>query len=420
MTEASKKAVAVKTPAAKPKTVSVVDPPKVAPVVKVAEVTKSAAVKKVAAVAKVTPKREPTPEPEEPEEVTPDAADDEDLVPYPFYLSEDKGKKAAVRFRENLRKYYPASLGLADGLTLRDKPTMELYCFDPDSQISYCRIWSKKHEGPFFANIVDLYTHYNLSKQGHPVDVFTYAGTDDDRNRELSDFLKRNEINNPKDLTPKQREFFEQAVAANPMIAAYEEAIALKKKHKAEETTKKRAAEGSDKATSAPDDEDGSANKKRPGRPKGSRSASGGESSTKRSRTKSGSSDVQARVSFVPTAMRDLQVDRADVFNTTVTLDYRASAVRFGDLAPGSVERNAVAWSIFADLVASDNGLGIKPTMTPEALLNAALDGGPMEIGDDELAAAAAEGDEGFAKGGDDEAVDEDGEPADYPEDEDE
>ena len=150
-------------------------------------VTKSVPAKsKPAAKKAVAPAKEPTPEPEEEPEAS---EDDTTLAPYPFFLSDEKGKKAAVRFRENFRKYYP-QLGLAEGLTLKDKPIMELYCYDHNTHVSYCRIWSKKHDGPFFANVDDLYTHYNLSKQGHPVDVFTYAGTDEDRNMELGEFLK--------------------------------------------------------------------------------------------------------------------------------------------------------------------------------------------------------------------------------------
>ena len=104
-------------------------------------------------------------------------------------MSEEKGRKAAVRrkqgvqgggpdrtpqvrFRENLRKYF-SDLNLADGLTLKDEPILQLFCYDQDTEIAYCRIFSPKHNGPIFSNVTELYNCYNLSQQGHPQDVFT-------------------------------------------------------------------------------------------------------------------------------------------------------------------------------------------------------------------------------------------------------
>ena len=232
-------------------------------------------------------------------------------------------------------------------------------------------------------------------------------------------------------MKPAQLEFFEKAVQNNPIKAAYEEAIALKKQQKAEDTNKKRAAEKAAKEDAA--DDEAAASKKRPGRPKGSRSG-GGESASKRSRTKSTTTATPGNsrsgsgddVFLVPTAITDVKVDRNDLDNSTASVSYNAKGLRFGDLATDSLERRAFAWTILSELVSGANGLGVKPTRDAETLLRTAaaelVDSGPMEIGEDDLAQAeadsdeVAEGDEGFAKGGDDpEEGEADG---DYPEEE--
>src|SRR5690606_27461533 len=73
------------------------------------------------------------------------------IVPYRFTPSPEKGKKALVRFRETLKKYY-SSCNLSEGLSLRDNPVLELFCYDVESDVGYCRLASAKHDGPVFQN----------------------------------------------------------------------------------------------------------------------------------------------------------------------------------------------------------------------------------------------------------------------------
>jgi hypothetical protein len=217
-----------------------------------------------------------------------------DIIPYPFMLSDEKGKKAAVRFRENIRRYYNPDLNLSEGLTIKDQAILQLFSYDQDTDVGFCRIYSKTHDGPMFANVTDLYNTYNLSGQGHPQDVFQYAGSDDDRGMELGEFLRQNEIRKSSELTPDQLARFEAAVSRNPMKLGFEAAVAAKKKKKAEEMeAAKKRSEGAAQTSSSTSgggsgsgggagggsgeeggDEEDQANKKKPGRPKGTKVAS--------------------------------------------------------------------------------------------------------------------------------------------------
>lgn len=324
----------------------------------------------------------------------------EDVTPYPFVMSEEKGRKAAVRFRENLRRHY-TDLDLSEGLTIKDQPILHLFCYDHDTEIAYCRLWSSKHNGPIFPSVTELYNAYNLSQQGHPQDVFIYAGTDEDRGQELGAFLKVNQIRTVGELTPAQRKLFEDSVESNPIRIKSRDALDEKKKRKAAETNSKKRLhdgttaadhEGGDGTTTPVDESSALSNevKKKPGRPKGS-SKEG--SATKRSRSRSSKSSTStpkpSNVATIPTGLTNVSFDASSAAVTnlddiTATVHYRREQVRHADLPVDSIERAALNWAIFSKVVATHgNALGVDPTQDAEVVLQTAIStGGAVDDGE--------------------------------------
>lgn len=275
----------------------------------------------------------------------------EDIPAYPFTMSEEKGRKAAVRFRENLRKYYN-DLGLTDGLMMKDQPILQLFCYDPKTEIAFCRIWSTKHAGPIFPNVTELYNTYNLSQQGHPKDVFMYAGTDEDRGKELGVFLETIPILTAADFEPEQRALFEQAVESNPLLLRRDQALQEKKSHKPATTTKKPSP------------------KKRPGRPKGGTTKR--PSSKKRAKADPPSvpeatpaPTTTPAVTSAPGAtasVSDLKIGNS-LDDVSATITYRREGVQYSQLPAGSLERAALNWSLFTALLAENPDLAGEPAI---------------------------------------------------------
>ena len=71
------------------------------------------------------------------------------IQPYRFTTTDEKGSKALTRFRENLRQNYPDCFHLKDGLSMRDTPFLELYCYDPATENGYCRLHRPFTTAPF-------------------------------------------------------------------------------------------------------------------------------------------------------------------------------------------------------------------------------------------------------------------------------
>lgn len=165
-----------------------------------------------------------------------DGADtNQEFSVYPFFFSDGKGKKALVRFRESLRKHY-SHCGKNTGLTVLDDPYLQLFCYDPDTKLGYCRLYSKNYQGPIFPDPKSLYEVYNCSSQGHLNDIFYYnAPGDPDNGKELTSFLDKIQIVKPSSLPQAVIDVFEAGVKDNKMLAAYPEALEEKRKKKATE-----------------------------------------------------------------------------------------------------------------------------------------------------------------------------------------
>ena len=260
------------------------------------------------------------------------------LIPYRFSISEEKGKKALVRFRENLRHFYP-DCKLTDGLRLNDNPVLELYCYDPKTEIGYCRLSSAKHDGPIFKSPKQLYETYNCSSQGHPNDVFVYSAEgDEDHGKELTAFLKEIEILTPDQFSAEYLELFQDAVRNNVLLNAYPNAI--KQKRSAKKETKKEAAEGQD--DQAPPVTTNK--KKRTGRPK-TKTEEPAKSPVKKLKP-----DTPP---LIPTGLVSLQLDEQNFENSTATFTYQRQGVRLGDLPEESVERSTICWTVFSHLLSN-------------------------------------------------------------------
>jgi len=151
------------------------------------------------------------------------------LNPYRFAVTEEKGKKAMVRFRENLRNLY-TNCNLNDALWMRDNPMLEIYCYDPNTKIGYCRLISSKHDGPLFESPQQLYETYNCSSQGNCIDVFSYCCEgDEDHGMELTKFLQDIEILRLDQYAEEYQQLFRDLVSRNPLIAAYPTALTQKR-----------------------------------------------------------------------------------------------------------------------------------------------------------------------------------------------
>lgn len=323
------------------------------------------------------------------------------IIPYPFVPTDDKGRKFFVRVRENLRKYYPADLNFKkECLTMSDSPVLHVWCYDPPTPlangqqkqkeqppaITYCRIYSQLHNGPIFPNFDALYNAYNLSAQGQPEGVFQYAGEDEDKGRELSEFMTVNQIRSHTEFTPEQTAAFLKAVEENPILANYQKALNDKKKRKAEETAKnaKNKAEASNTDISAGGGGSGgggdSADKKRPGRPKGSKSdrpvkRAATSKSAKGASTGAGNKAEERVVPLclVPATVTNVTMDHDNFELSQATLNYQPLTANLNQFQVGSVERNAICWSLFSQIISQDNALGIEPTNDPESVLRQAL-----------------------------------------------
>lgn len=160
-----------------------------------------------------------------------------ELKIYSFGISSDKGRKALVRFRENLRKYFP-QCGYSKGLTIREEPVLQLFYYDSATEIGYCRLYSKQHEGPIFPNPKKLYETYNCSVQGHINEVFHYMGSPDDPDNgmELTKFLEKYDVESDK-ISPETLKQLEHMVNSNKLLNTYSDA--LKEKKKNQESTRK-------------------------------------------------------------------------------------------------------------------------------------------------------------------------------------
>jgi hypothetical protein len=375
---------------------------------------------------------------------------------YSFTFSTEKGRKALVRFRENMRKYY-AHCGLSKGLGIRDEPYLQLFCYDPATGTGYCRLSSTSHEGPVFPSPKKLYETYNCSSQGHINDIFLYhEPTDSDHGMELIKFLETFAITKPDDFPDDVKTVFVNLVEENKLLKAYDEALEVKRQKKAADSKnnaeKRKVLESSHRTTSlnvttgggadvsataplgnetsvvttngnednqesvAPlDDVDQDSSlprdlslprnssstrdvprdqanvttnnneldssqsgnvgksvnhtnsgasdpKKKPGRPKGSK---GAESSTKRHKT-------DANVwELIPASVQSVNIKDGNLDNVSASFSYQKHNVRFGDLPPDSVEKQAISWSVFSHLVDKNlkEGFTIGPNVKAEDFL---------------------------------------------------
>lgn len=319
---------------------------------------------------------------------------DQQIKVYQFSFSPEKGKKALVRFRENLRKYY-SHCGLTKGLGLRDEPSLQLFCYDPSTDIGYCRLVSSKHEGPMFPSPKKLYETYNCSSQGHLNDIFLYYDpSEEDNGKELTKFLEEYDIIKPTDLGEEAIAAFSKLIEENKLLKAYDDALEEKRQKKAADSKnnaekKKVESKPSDPLAPSPtaalpvtqpkekektEDEtvtknvanNGDLTKKKPGRPKGSK---GFESSLKRQKTECSGWEI------IPTSVQSLDINDGNLDNVTANFTYRRDHVRFGDLPQESMEKSALCWNVFSFLVdeCGEEGLKIGPNVKAEDFLRSKL-----------------------------------------------
>lgn len=309
------------------------------------------------------------------------AAAQTQLTPYRFSVTEEKGKKAMVRFRENLRKYYSAC-NLGDALWMRDNPILEIYCYDPDTGIGYCRLSSNKHDGPIFESPKQLYETYNCSSQGHPNDVFIYCCEgDEDHGMEMSKFLKEIEILKPDQFPEEYQQLFQESVRNNVLLAAYSAALEEKRsaKKSSAETTSDTAAQPAKKKRAA------TSRSKRPPKeappPAAATAVEENPSATKKPKVappaESSSSTPEPTLTTVlqllPPSVESLQLDEDNLNDSTAVFSYQTQEVRLGDLPDGSIERASMCWNFFSHLIASrKTPLTIAPGATQDEILKAA------------------------------------------------
>uniref|UniRef100_A0A6C0BNK0 Uncharacterized protein n=1 Tax=viral metagenome TaxID=1070528 RepID=A0A6C0BNK0_9ZZZZ len=280
------------------------------------------------------------------------------LTPYRFKISEKKGKKALIRFRENLRRFYPNCPFTDEGLKLNDNPVLELYCYDPKTDIGYCRLASAKHDGPIFKNPKQLYACYNCSNQGNPDDVFVYSAEgDEDDGLELTAFLREIEILTPDQFSEQYLELFQDAVKNNVLLNSYAEAVEKKR------TAKKQTKKG-----------DPSAVQEIPGPPSNlteqalvkegvvlDEAKESPRRVTQKKRVDPPPNKADDKIVSQPGPLKkfkcegatlvDLQVDESSLENSMATFVYQRTHVRLGDLPPESMERSTMCWSIFSHLL---------------------------------------------------------------------
>lgn len=336
---------------------------------------------------------------------------DQQLKVYSFTFSQEKGKKALVRFRENLRKYY-SHCGLTKGLGLRDEPYLQLFCYDPATDIGYCRLTSSVHDGPMFPSPKKLYETYNCSCQGHLNDIFLfYDPSDEDNGKELTRFLEEYEIIKPSDFSEEAKAAFTKLIEENKLLKAYDDALEEKRQKKAADSknnAEKKKVEGNNPGASQSlppslkrnvspisaatstnndsvvsngegkektDEENASTKpagqsedqaKKKPGRPKGSK---GFESSLKRQKTESSGWEI------IPTTVQSLDINDGNLDNVTANFTYRRNNVRFGDLPQESMEKSALCWNVFSFLLdeSPNESITIGPNVKAEDFLRAKL-----------------------------------------------
>lgn len=295
-----------------------------------------------------------------------------ELRPYFFAFTKDKGDKATVRFRDNLRKYYPETLKLNLGLTKNDEPVLQLFCYDDTTKISYCRLYSKTHDGPIFPSIEELYNCYNLSTNSTIKGMLAYAAVnDDDRGCELYDFLAKCEIIHADDLEPTQLAALKEAVASNGMINVFPTALEAKKRAKEEirvkqaETKKRKQADGNAQVTST--------------EPREEAEFKTGEKATKAKTANEKAANAKtAKTTKVAKSKKSVEksVEKSTGLVLGNQLDDVRLELKFGDLPVGSMERRALCWDLLAQLVATEpNSLGIPATRDAESLLRKAFDG---------------------------------------------
>jgi hypothetical protein len=304
------------------------------------------------------------------------------LTPYRFSVTVEKGKKALVRFRENLRKLYSAC-NLNDALWMRDNPVLEVYCYDPETGIGYCRLTSNKHDGPLFESPKQLYETYNCSSQGHPNDVFIYnCEGDEDHGMELSKFLREIEILRPNQFPEEYQKFFQDSVKNNVLLAAYPAALEEKrsvKKSSEDDDSQPKSKSATPEAESDTKAKDQEETKKRTAstthrkkRTKDREVEGSAAARTKKSKTKK-DDPAETSLQLFPMTLKSLELDEEILDNTTAVFSYQSQNLRLGDLPPDSIERASICWNIFSHLLSTrTTPLKLSPDVSPNDILRLA------------------------------------------------
>lgn len=323
------------------------------------------------------------------------------VIPFCFAFTEDKGKQALIRFRDNLRKFYP-ECDYPVGLKVRDQPVIQLFNYEADGSGGYCRLWSDGHHGPVFSSPKQLYETYNCSSQGYPVDTFVFSDVrDDDNGMEMTKFLATLEIRQKSELPGEFVTWADQQISTNPLLAHYTEAVKQKRLAKSSASsgksstakaptaaTKKRSVPKPSPAkqqsakkkakADAPKPPPVAAQPPAPPTPPVSGQAPSGPSSLVPALDPIYHGPPVAGVSpgcrLIPHAVTSIKISHGELEDSVAEMSYGSAPVRLGDLPVLSVERSTICWHLFSHLVNNLQApLTIRPGSEPESFIKDAL-----------------------------------------------